>query len=73
MNSSYGTPSNVPIYAQQESQKENRKGAERIFEEEMPTNFPHLMTNIHLHTPKAQWTSKRINSKTAQHSQATKR
>lgn len=54
MNSSYGTPSNVPIYAQQESQKENRKGAERIFEEEMPTNFPHLMTNIHLHTPKAQ-------------------
>ena len=73
MNSSCGTPSNVPIYVQQESQKENRERAERIFEEEMPTNFPHLMTNIHPHTPKAQWTPKSINSKTEQHSQANKR
>jgi len=34
--------------------RRTEKGAERIFQEEMPNNFPRLMTNIHPHTPKAQ-------------------
>ena len=54
-------------------QRKRRTGAERIFEEEMTNNFPCLMINIHPHTLKAQWTPNRINSKIAQHSQATKR